>query len=490
MELENLFTTKIQMKTFQKKFLADIDTPISTYLKLAKKDESFLLESLGGNAHNSRYSIIGIKPMLIFKRFSNITIISDPIKNRKIELEGNPFDHLKSLLNSFCFDKAKPFECGLLCGYFSYDSIRYIEKIPANAKNDLHLPEMYLILPSELVIFDNFTYTKKLIVHIEKNGNQEHLDTVAEKRLGEMLERLSCFTPNIKEISDKTLTTSLKLKVNIANDKYLHSVKRAKDYIRNGDIFQVVLSRRFETEIECDSFYIYRMLHSINPSPYMFHLDFADIKLTGASPETMVRYDGNRITVRPIAGTRKRGKSTAKDREIAQELLHDEKELAEHVMLVDLGRNDVGRIASYGSVQIDTFKQVENYSHVMHIVSNVSGKLREDLDAVDIFQACFPAGTVSGAPKVRAMEIIDELEQTQRGPYAGALGYFDFSGRMDTCITIRTVWTRKNTAYWQAGGGIVADSIPELELEETENKAKAMLKAITIAEGIHHDSSN
>lgn len=248
------------------------------------------------------------------------------------------------------------------------------------------------------------------------------------------------------------------------------------------------MSRRFETEVECDSFDIYRMLHMINPSPYMFHLNFDNVKLTGASPETMVRYDGKRITVRPIAGTRRRGQSREEDQKIAQELLRDEKELAEHVMLVDLGRNDVGRIASYGSVRVDNFKQIENYSHVMHIVSNVSGELREDSDAVDIFKACFPAGTVSGAPKVRAMEIIDELEQTQRGPYAGAIGYFDFCGRMDTCIAIRTIWIKDKTAFWQAGGGIVADSVPEHEFEETENKARALLKAITLAEEVHHDS--
>ncbi|UCE04813.1 MAG: anthranilate synthase component I, partial [bacterium] len=466
---------------------ADMDTPVSSYFKLNSGTDSFLLESMEGDGHSGRYSIIGMKPMLSFMRFSDRTVITDVENGKQKILYGNPFDHLKLLLASCNFDRTEPFECGFLCGYLSYDSIKYIEKIPANSQNDVQLPEIYLILPSEVVIFDNFTHTQKLLVHIEDNGNHAALENIAADLLNAMVKKFSRHDPRIKEMKKFTQTSTPDVIVNISNEAYLQSVIRAKEYIRNGDIFQIVLSRRFQTAITCDSFDIYRMLHLINPSPYMYYINFGEVKIIGSSPETMVKFDGNRVIVRPIAGTRKRGKTKAEDKEIAKLLLKDEKELAEHVMLVDLGRNDIGRIASYGSVRLDTFKKVENYSHVMHIVSTVSGELQAEFDSVDIFKACFPAGTVSGAPKVRAMEIIDELEKTRRGPYAGAIGYFDFYGRMDTCITIRTIVVKGRNAYWQAGGGIVADSIPEYEFEETENKARALLKAISLAEEVYYD---
>lgn len=482
MNLQKLLTTPVRIQTFHQEFLADMDTPVSTFYKLNGQANSFLLESMEGDGRSGRYSIIGLKPMLLFKRFSTHTEIQLPDGSEKIALQGNPFDHLRQLLNQIQFDREAPFECGLLCGYLSYDSIRYIERIPARATDDLELPEMLLVLPSEVVIFDNFTHTQKLIVHLEAEENSPDLTQRAEKRLNDMLQQLSRRTPQIKRLKRETRANGAT--VNISKPDYLQSVAKAKAYIRNGDIFQVVLSRRFQKPISCAAFDIYRMLHLINPSPYMFYLNFAEAKIIGSSPETLVKFDGKRVTVRPIAGTRRRGRNRQEDREIAKELLSDEKELAEHVMLVDLGRNDIGRIARYGSVRLESYQQVENYSHVMHIVSEVSGELRPELDAIDAFKAGFPAGTVSGTPKIRAMEIIDELEKTRRGPYAGAIGYFDFQGRMDTCITIRTMLVKDKTAFWQAGGGIVADSVPENEFEETENKARALHKALALAEEI------
>jgi anthranilate synthase component I len=490
MNLEKLFSKNITFKSFSRQLLADMDTPVSSYFKLNGQNESFLLESMEGDGRNGRYSIIGLKPMLQFKRYKDYTLIIDPNSKQEKKLFGNPFDHLQSLLRTFHFDRSEPFECGMLCGYLSYDAIRYIENIPANSKDDLNLPQMHLILPSEIVVFDNYKNILKMVVHLEDNGNPEKLENLANVRLDSMVKNLSNQSPSLKNIKGITPASEVSLKANISNYDYYKSVKHAKEYIRNGDIFQVVLSRRLQTEISCDSFDLYRMLHLVNPSPYMYYLNFDETKIVGSSPETLVKYDGDRVYVRPIAGTRKRGKSIEEDQKIAKELLQDEKELAEHIMLVDLGRNDVGRIARYGSVRLDTLKRVENYSHVMHIVSTVSGELQEEFDAVDIFKACFPAGTVSGAPKVRAMEIIDELENTQRGPYAGAIGYFDFSGRMDTCITIRTIVVKDRIAYWQAGGGIVADSNPEYEFEETENKARALLKAISLAQEVSDDFSD
>jgi anthranilate synthase component 1 len=277
----------------------------------------------------------------------------------------------------------------------------------------------------------------------------------------------------------------------MSKEEYLASVKRAKKYIEEGDIFQVVLSQRLETEIAADSFDIYRQLRRINPSPYLYYLDFNDFQIVGSSPELLVRVEENLIENRPIAGTRKRGKDKAEDQELAQDLLDDEKEQAEHTMLVDLGRNDVGKVSEYGSVEVDKLMEVEYYSHVMHLVSNVKGKLKENEDIYSALEACFPAGTVSGAPKIRAMEIIDELEQVRRGPYAGSIGYFGYSGNLDSCITIRTIIIKDNKAYVQAGAGIVADSNPEAEYQETLNKAKALLEAVRLAEGgENNDFSN
>jgi len=491
MGLEQLFPQPIYMKTFCKRFLGDIDTPVSSYFKLANEPDSFMLESMQGTGYHARYSVIGMKPFICFQRFPEYSLITQVTTGKELILtEGNPFEHLKHLLKCFIFERPALFQTGFLCGYIGYDAIRYIEKISVNSDSDFVVPEMYLILPTEVVIFDNFTHTLHFIVHLEDTPEGATRLDDAEEKLTALVSRFSRPKSGIKEFRPEKGDSLLPVEANFNFRDYLQCVRQAKEYIRNGDIFQVVLSRRFQTEITASSFDIYRILRLINPSPYMFYLHCGEFQLTGSSPETMVKYDGQRVIVRPIAGTRKRGVSPEDDRRIAAELLNDKKELAEHEMLVDLGRNDVGRIARYGTVRLDTYKQIENYSHVMHIVSTVSGELDQKCDIVDIFKACFPAGTVSGAPKVRAMQIIDELEKSSRGPYAGAVGYFDYAGRMDTCIAIRTLLVKNQMAYWQAGGGIVADSVPENEFEETENKARALLKAITLAEEVNHDCND
>ncbi|MDZ7336442.1 MAG: anthranilate synthase component I [candidate division KSB1 bacterium] len=488
MKLNQLLDSKIRMKSFSKKFLADMDTPVSTYHKLSDQPYSFLLESMEGDGQRGRYSVIGMKPLLIFKRLSNHTIIESPHSEDQLDLgDGNPFDHLKWILTKFEFDRTALFECGFLCGYISYDAVRHIEQIPAKSRVDLQLPEILLVLPTQIIIFDNFNHTLQLIIHFEDGSAPKQLAERADAFFEMTLKKFSLHQPRIREIQGNPKASAPGVWFNMTDENYLQSVVRAKEYIRNGDIFQVVLSRRFHGSIHCGGFDVFRMLRLINPSPYMFYLNFNGLELVGSSPETMVKYDGSRVMVRPIAGTRRRGQTPDEDRKIAAELLHDEKELAEHVMLVDLGRNDIGRVARYGTVKVDVLKHVENYSHVMHIVSTVTGELQPGFDSVDVFKACFPAGTVTGAPKVRAMEIIDELETTQRGFYAGAVGYFDFCGRMDTCIAIRTMLIKNKIAYWQAGAGIVADSVPEKELEETGNKARALFKAILMAEEAHDD---
>lgn len=487
MKLNRLFTDRIPIRTYSKLLLADMDTPVSSYARLNGAPNSFLLESMEGVGNIARYSIIGLKPLLTFKRFPDQTIITNPATGEHLTLHGDPFEHLKSLLKAFAFDLSAPFESGILCGYLSYDTIRYIEEIPDVTLDDLHLPEMSLILPAEVVLFDNFTHTQKLLVHVEGTGNSAEMERDAAERLDAMIAKLAQPVQYPKELASLEPASQPDVNVNMTNDDYFDHLERAKAYIRNGDIFQVVFSRRFQTAFAKDPFEVYRMLRLINPSPYMFYLNLEDVQLVGASPETLVKYDGDRVLVRPIAGTRKRGKNAREDQAIAQELLQDEKELAEHHMLVDLGRNDIGRVARYGSVRVDTLRKVEYYSHVMHIVSTVTGELRENYDAVDVFKACFPAGTVSGAPKIRAMEIIDELEPTRRGPYAGAVGHFDFNGQLDTCIAIRTAWFTNQQVYWQAGGGIVADSVPEHELMETENKARALMKAVALAKEVAYD---
>ena len=430
-----------------KEIIADMETPVSAYQKIACPN-SFLLESVEGGEKLARYSFIGhgdIVSLDILKQFKPVI-----------------------------FPELPRFHGGIV-GYFSYDYIRQIENIPDNNPDELNLPETQFIFAKSILAFDHVKH--KIIVisnaHITDNIDQAYHEAcsaidVLEQQL-------------LKETKPTTVTINTDIEPNFQSnftkESYCTLVNKAKEYIKAGDIFQVVPSQRFVTPIKDSPFDIYRKLRIINPSPYMFFLNFGDFQMAGSSPEILVRLVGYTAIVRPIAGTRPRGVTPEEDKDLEQNLLNDEKEKAEHIMLVDLGRNDLGRVCEYNTVKPTEFMIIERYSHVMHLVSNVEGQLQKDKTAIDLFRACFPAGTVSGAPKIRAMEIIDELEPVRRNTYAGSVGYFDFTGDMDTCITIRTITIKDGKAYIQAGGGIVADSVPELEYQETINKAKAMMRA-------------
>jgi anthranilate synthase component 1 len=377
-------------------------------------------------------------------------------------------------------------------GFFGYDLLQYYENLPAHRIDDLQMNDMQFMFCDQVIVFDHLKQQLQVIanVHVPSNAKESAIREAynqAEAKIEATIQRLKTpidvppmagFTPEMMNQDVEGITS------NMSKEKFISNVEQAKEYIRAGDIFQVVLSQRFETTTEASPLHVYRILRSINPSPYMYYLKMEDEVIVGASPELLVRVEGENVETRPIAGTRPRGKTQVEDVALEKELLADQKELAEHLMLVDLGRNDIGRVAEYGSVHCDSFMEIERYSHVMHIVSNVTGKLREDKDFYDAFISCLPAGTVSGAPKLRAMEIIAELENEARGAYAGAIGYLGFSGNLDTCITIRTLIFKNGKAYAQAGAGIVADSVPESEYMETVNKAKAALKSIRLAESV------
>ncbi|MBA7544699.1 Anthranilate synthase component 1 [subsurface metagenome] len=367
-------------------------------------------------------------------------------------------------------------------GYLSYDLVRFFEKLPEFNSDDLKLPDVYLIFSDTLVVFDHLKHKIKIISNAYVNG--EDLVKSYQRAMAKIDKIIAKLKSPLNLSSQSSFSKKRKVSFssNLSKSSFVKKVKKAKEYIKAGDIIQVVISQRFQTEIRTEPFNLYRALRSINPSPYMYYLKFKDLKLIGSSPEILVRLEGGRVTVRPIAGTRPRGKDEKEDRFLEKELLSDEKEKVEHIMLVDLGRNDIGKVCRYGSVKVNELMKVERYSHVMHLVSNVNGKVKKDKDQFDVLRSSFPAGTVTGAPKVRAMEIIEELEPIRRGPYAGAVGYFSFSGNLDACITIRTLVIKNNVAYLQAGAGIVADSIPEKEYEETKNKAKALMEAILLAE--------
>lgn len=461
-----------------KEIAADIETPVSAFLALKQEGEvGFLLESVERGEQLGRYSFLGFEPELEFTAKRNKVWIT--FQGKTVEKEcPNPIEELKKIVHSFSehpVEGLPPFSTGLV-GYFSYDSIRYFEAIPDTKPDRLGFPDIYLILPHILIAFDHIRQKLILISYsYSPNDKQEALD---------ILNRYEARLFNAKtplRIKDTTIR-KIELMSNFKKEAFMEAIERAKDYIVAGDIFQVVLSQRFRTEIDLPPFDIYRKLRMINPSPYMFYIDFSKFQLIGSSPEVMVKrvknFGRDEVIVRPIAGTRPRGKNRKEDIAIEKELLADLKELAEHTMLLDLARNDVGRISEYNSVRVEDEYHIERYSHVMHIVTNVIGKPRPVYDALDIIGATFPAGTVTGAPKVRAMEIIEELEPEKRGIYAGAVGYIDFSGNTDTCIAIRTIIHQNQSAIFQAGAGIVYDSVPQREYEETINKAKALMKAI------------
>lgn len=462
-----------------KEILGDMDTPVSAYIKL-RESPSFLLESVIGGEKWARYSFLGINPSMLIKGSGKkVELIN--MKTSSFET-ANPLNVLKETMTEF-----KPVEMeglprffGGLIGYLSYDMVRFIEELPDMQRDKLDMPDMFFMLTDTMLIFDSLKQTIKIVSNANLNGKDpEEAYNKSCKMINDIAEKLkrpvSLRAPS--SASEKGFSSSFGSK-----ESFLNAVLKAKDYIMAGDIIQVVLSQRFQKPCYTDPFSIYRALRVINPSPYMYYLDTGDMQVVGSSPEILVRLEGKKITLRPIAGTRKRGSDEKEDISLEKELRNDSKEKAEHIMLVDLGRNDVGRVAKTGSVRVTELMEVERYSHVMHMVSNVEGELKDGLDQFDVLKACFPAGTVTGAPKIRAMEIIEELEQEKRGPYAGALGYFSYSGNMDTCITIRTLLIKDSMVYVQAGAGIVADSEPEMEYKETLNKAMAMMKAVEMAE--------
>ena len=444
-----------------------------------KEKNSFIFESVEKGIIKGRYTIFGKKPDKIWE-FNNSNSFYINKDNKKKKIKGEPKKIIENLIQNFKFKipSALPPICSLLSGYFSYDCIRYLEKIPNKCKDDLKLPDVRLLRPTVLVIHDNL---KKKIYYIanvykdEKIFNYKKKYIEVKKEINQLIFQAS--NRNNKIVVSNS-SKKLVVKSNTSKGKFLNMVNKAKNYIKIGDIFQVVLSQRFEAKLNKKPLEIYKKLRVTNPSPFMFFFNFPDFQIIGASPEILVRLRNNKITIRPIAGTRPRGKNKKQDLFYAKDLLKDKKELAEHLMLLDLGRNDVGKVSKINTVQVTEKFNVEKYSHVMHIVSNVIGEFNNKLSKFKSLLSGFPAGTVSGAPKIRAMEIIDKLESSRRKVYAGGIGYFSSNGEFDTCIALRTAIAKNNKFYVQAGAGIVADSKPLKEYEETVNKAKALLSSL------------
>lgn len=463
----------------------DEHTPTSLYRKLSNDAPSYLLESVAGGTQVARHSFIGIDP------FATFTLREDHTKVTgldNLELPEDPFDALRAWIDyytpgqqtlDFVREHLPPFFGGAV-GYLSYEMAAHIEDIPVAAGQSTDIPDSQFIMSRLVAAFDHATNRIKLIVNTLPGQDPEDAYRCAEETVRKILRRMDQPLPPSEE---RPPPTSFEPSSNMQKEAFTASVERARDYIRAGDIFQVVLSQRLQIPLRTSSFTVYRHLRSVNPSPYTFHLNLPDVTLVGSSPELLVRVVDQVVETRPLAGTQPRGHDDAEDQLLEEKLRNDEKERAEHIMLVDLGRNDIGRVAKYGSVRVPELIEVERYSHVMHLVSHVKGELRPDKDAIDALKACFPAGTLTGAPKLRAMEIIAEMEPDRRGPYGGAVGYLGFSGNLDSCIIIRTVVIKDGRAYVQAGAGIVADSEPQSEYHETLNKADALLAALKQAEG-------
>jgi anthranilate synthase component 1 len=494
-----------------RQLIGDTLTPVTAFGKIADGDWAFLFESVIGGERLGRYSFLGSEPFLNFQAWGNRVRIEDLAAGKSQELEHpDPLRLLEETLAAYRAPHLAglPRFCGGAVGYAGYDTVRYVERLPNPPPDDRHLPDLSFAFYDRMVIFDHINKTVAVVAHAhvpgvrgQESGVRGQGSGVGSQGSGVSREKLlRCYDDACARVdalieqlqrgqADLPLSDIAPLgevrrdfHSNFAPRAYEAAVEKCKEYIKAGDIFQVVLSQRLTTQTTAKPFDIYRTLRVVNPSPFMFYVKGGPVYLVGASPEIMVRVEGDKVTIRPLAGTRRRGKTDEEDQMLADELLADPKERAEHIMLVDLGRNDVGRVARYGTVQISDVMTVERYSHVMHICSNVTGRMQPGKSAFDALRACLPAGTLSGAPKVRAMEIIDELEPHRRGPYGGAVGYVDFSGSMDTCIALRTIVMKGQTAYLQAGAGIVADSVPEKEREETLNKAMGLLKALEIAE--------
>ena len=454
-----------------REIVADLETPVSAFLKINRGGYSFLLESVEGGQQVARYSFIGTEPYRVLTvrgedKTDPLPLIGEELSKYKIVPVGG-----------------LPRFCGGAVGYLAYETVTRLEKLPSPSSDPLELPESLFMFVDTMLVFDHVTHKIKVLSYVHLDGDIEKAYQKAVDRIDDLVERLSQRIPPGQHIETATRPAgNNKLSSNFSKEEFEASVLKIKQYITAGEAIQVVLSQRLAQPTDAAPFEIYRALRTINPSPYMFFLDFTDFHIIGASPEILVRVEDGMVMTRPLAGTRPRGKSLAEDARLEQELCSNEKERAEHIMLVDLGRNDIGRVSEPGTVEVSDLMNVEHYSHVMHLVTHVQGRLRGDMTALDALRACFPAGTVSGAPKIRAMEIIAELEPQKRGPYAGAAGYFSFSGNMDMAIAIRTMVMTKGIAYTQAGSGIVYDSVPEREYEESLNKAQALLKAITQAQ--------
>ena len=466
--------------------VADLDTPLTIYAKIAgQESHAFLFESMEGGEKWGRYSFIGLDPLVRFTSTGGqVTLSGSAIDGQEKREEVNPLVELRDLLASFRASTAPglPRFYGGAVGFLGYDMIRFIEEIP-DTHEPLDIPDASFIVPRLVLIHDAVNQTLTIVCNVVARDDDDPTALYEDgcRRIEAVITQLrqplpAHLTGAAKSCGPHTFTS------NMDEKSFSAMVEQAKEYILSGDIIQVVLSQRFHTKTELDSFLLYRALRHINPSPYLFYLHLGDVVLIGSSPEILVRLEDKGIELRPIAGTRKRGATPADDRALEEELLADPKERAEHLMLVDLGRNDVGRVARNGSVHVSDLLVIERYSHVMHIVSGVHGTLAEGKDQFDVIKACFPAGTVSGAAKIRAMEVIDELEVERRGPYAGAVGYFGFSGNMDFCITIRTFFMKGDDLWIQAGAGIVSDSVPAKEYEETINKAQGLRRAVELAE--------
>ena len=471
-------------------FIGDLETPISAALKFADEENVFLLESAEAAERFGRYSFLGFDPKRTLSYRDGVYTVVDADGVREV-VAKDPFRGLAEIVGQKSVAPLPnlPAFVGGAVGYFSYDAVRYVEKLPAELAppDELRVPEAYFAVTETLIVFDHLRH-KVLVISPLDAANLRDVEgegfAAAYRRAADDVRRVAerLAAPNVRRALPGGDGAGFEISSNFTRAAYEEAVEKAKEYIRAGDAFQIVPSQRFFAEIgDLNPFLLYRGLRTVNPSPYMTYLKLGDLTLVGASPEPLVRVEDRRVMTRPIAGTRRRGATPEEDALLAEELLADTKERAEHVMLVDLGRNDLGRVAEIGTVQLESFMEVERYSHVMHIVSTVEGLLRERYTALDALAAAFPAGTVSGAPKVRAMEIIDELEPTRRGPYAGATGYYGIDGRLDTCITLRTALLKGSHAYFQAGGGVVADSVPSLEYEETRNKAGAIVRALEVA---------
>lgn len=487
------------------RLLADTETPLSTYQKFCHDAQSFLFESVEGGEHVGRYSFLGSKPReIIIQKGDTIEVIkngntretfmvSSENPDKRCNVVKDVLEVIERELKEYkpVIVSGLPRFTGGAVGYLGYEFIHNVEPVvPKPQADELQLPTAYFMITDELVIFDRVTQTIILLVNTALNDfpDPESAYASAKKKINKMIELFSkpC---NMLPVLMPYDTPEIPVESNIKKEQFIANVNKAKKYITAGDIIQVVGSQRFSTKLTCSALDVYRFARTINPSPYMFMLNLGDFSLVGASPEIHVRCEDRNVEIRPIAGTRKRGKTNEEDIRNEQELLNDPKERAEHVMLVDLARNDLGRVCDFGTVHVKDLMVVERYSHVMHIVSQVNGRLSGDKTVFDLMRATFPAGTLSGAPKIRAMQIIAELENTQRGPYGGCVGYFSFNGNLDCCITIRTAVIKEGKAYVQAGGGWVADSEPEAEFQETVNKAKAMLKAIALAENCRNISN-